>query len=299
MRISVIIATYNRSYNLRQALQSLEEMIVPEDLLWELIIIDNNSSDNTKEVFNEFCQRNKLPLKYIFEGCQGKSFALNTGITKAEGDILAITDDDCIVDRNWLISMLKEFNSDPDLSGLGGRAELYNKEDKPVSIRTSKERKMFSSHDQLFSLIPGCNMAFTRKVFNVVKGFDPSLGPGTRIGAIADDPDFIYRVYKKGFKILYSPDVLVYHNHGRKTEEEVQSLNRKYVIGRGAFYCKHILKGDKDILLMACREMYSILTSLLKNLLKGKPMKKNRRLFINLMTGIIFRATDFRSFKVK
>jgi glycosyltransferase involved in cell wall biosynthesis len=269
-------------------------MSVPSDIEWELIAVDNNSNDNTKEVFNEFQQRNTLPLKYVFEGRQGKSFALNTGITEARGEIIAFTDDDCIVDRNWLISILKEFELDPDLSGLGGRVKLYNKEDKPVTIRTGKEKILFSSANQLYSLIIGCNMAFTRKVFNEVEEFDTSLGPGTKVGAIADDPDFIYRVYKKGFKIVYSPEVLVYHNHGRRTDEEIQSLNKKYIIGRGAFYYKYILRGDKKIFMMAAWEIFSILRRLMKNLLKGKSIKQNIRTLCNLITGALYKATAFK-----
>ncbi len=293
MKISVIIATCCRSEDLMRALQSFEEMSVPPELSWELIIVDNNSKDNTKEVLDEFHQKNTLPLRYFFEGRQGKSFAINTGVREARGEILTFTDDDAIVDTHWLTSILKEFTTETSVSGIGGRVELFNKKDKPVTIRTCKERISFSSPRQLYSLIIGCNMAFKRKVFDEVGGMDPSLGPGTKIGAVADDPDFIYRVYKRGFKIIYSPDVLVYHNHGRRTEKEIQILHKKYVIGRGALYCKYILRGDINIFLMAYREIYGITTSLIKNLLEGKPTKMNRRRLCNLMIGAVYNVTHF------
>ncbi len=291
MKISVIIATYNRSESLRQALQSFEEMSVPPELSWELIIMDNNSNDNTKEVCNEFQKKNTLPLKYIFESRKGKPYALNRGIREAKGEILALTDDDAIVDVYWLVSIAKVFSNDTSISGIGGRVEQYN--ENTITFRTYKERILFSSPYQLYNPpIIGVNMAFKKEVFDEVGGMDTSFGPGTKIGTNID-AEFIYRVYKKGFKMVYFPDVLVYHNHGRRTEKEVQALNQRYMIGRGAFYCKYILRGDINIFLMAFWEIYGILAGIIKNLLEGKPIEKNRRRLCNLMTGIIYKATGF------
>ena len=297
MKISVIIATYNRFEDLKRALHSLEKMDVQRELSWELIIVDNNSNDKTKDIFEEFEKKNTLPLRYFFEGHQGKAFAINTGIRNSKGDILAFTDDDAIVDKYWLTSIEKEFMNDTVVAGVGGRVELFNKKDKPVTIRTFKERILFSSTQHVYTLIIGCNMSFKKEVFKEVGGIDTNLGPGSKSGAVADDPDFIYRVYKKGFKMIYSPDVVVYHNHGRREEDEIQSINQKYVIGRGAFYCKYVLHGDIKIFMMACLEISDILKSLLKNLLEGKNVSKNRKRLCYLIAGAIYMATNFRSFK--
>ena len=292
MKISVIIATYNRSDRLRLALKSLDEMAAPSGVCWELIIIDNNSSDSTKEVCNEFQQKNTLIFKYIFEPRQGKAYALNEGIREATGDILVFTDDDAIADKYWLTSILKEFKNDVSIAGIGGRVELFNENDKCVTIRTSKDKITFSSPRQLRNPpIIGVNMAFKRRVFDEVGKMDLSFGPGSRIGAFID-AEFIYRVFKKGFKIIYTPDVLVYHNHGRRTEKEVQALNRRYMIGRGAFYCKYILRGDIKIVTMAFHETFNILVSLIKNLIGGRPIKKNLRGLCYLMTGALYKVTD-------
>ena len=260
-------------------------MSVPPDIKWELIIVDNNSTDNLREVVQDFTQKSKLNVRYLFEGKPGLSHARNKGIGEARGNYIAFTDDDCIVDRPWLISILEEFDSDPDLSGLGGRAELYNTEDKPVSIRTSRERHLFVSHNQLFNLIPGCNMAFRRKVFDAVGNFDPDFGAGARIPS-AEDTDFYYRVYKTGLKLLYSPDILIYHNHGRCTDEQVQALKRGYLIGRGALYCKYILRGDGIILKMALRENFWRIINLLKNSFRGKSIIKEIKYTYYLLLGV-------------
>jgi GT2 family glycosyltransferase len=285
MDISVIICTHNRSHDLKAVMNSLEQLIIPKGLKWEAVIVDNNSNDDTKSLVHDFVQKGTLPVRYMCERRQGKSYALNTGIEDARGEILAFTDDDCITDPQWIMSILEEFTSDASLSGIGGRVELYDKGDKPVTIRTNRERKLFSSLDQLFSLIPGCNMAFTRRVFDVVGGFDTNLGPGTKLRLIAEDSDFLYRVFKKGFKVVYSPDILVYHNHGRKTDAQVLALNVGYVRGRGAFYCKHILLGQGDILKMAAWESWSLIKDIIRNFFSSTTLEKQRSFLCALIIG--------------
>src|SRR5260370_41635413 len=102
------------------------------------------------------------------------------------------------------------------------------------------------------------------KVPDAVGEFDPFLGPGWKIGAVMEDLDLLYRVFREKFKIVYSPDALVYHNHGRTTDAQIQALNHRYVVGRGAFYCKHILVGDLHVLKMAYCEFSSLAKVLIK-----------------------------------
>jgi GT2 family glycosyltransferase len=283
MRVSVILCTYNRSESLRRALESVESLIIPEAVTWEVIVVDNNSTDDTRNTIEEFRRKSILPLRYLFEKGRGKSYALNSGIKAAEGDIVALTDDDCIVDERWLASVVREFQSDPSLSVVGGRVELYDKSDRPVSIRTFRDRITLGSTAQLFSLIPGCNMAVRRAVFGKVGEFDVGFGPGTAI--VVDDVDFVFRAFKHGLKIVYSPDVLLYHNHGRRTDEQVRALNRSYVIGRGGFYCKHILVGDRDVLKMAYWEIGSLIKASFKNLSLGMSIKQERAFLAYLCRG--------------
>ena len=91
MKFSVIIATYNRADELPNTLESLKGLQVNEP--WEVIVVDNNSTDNTRNVV-EGVKSFPVPLRYIFEREQGRSAALNAGIRAAQGEILAITDDD-------------------------------------------------------------------------------------------------------------------------------------------------------------------------------------------------------------
>jgi glycosyltransferase involved in cell wall biosynthesis len=289
MKASIIICTCNRAKSLKRTLESIKTMFIPRDLLWELVIVDNNSRDNTREIVEDFQTNSELNVVYVFEERKGLANARNSGIREAKGEIIAFTDDDCIVDKNWLFCISREFESDTSLSLIGGRVELYDPNDKPVSIRTFKERITFSSTGQLFSLITGCNMALHRKVFDALVGFDPAFGAGTRLQA-AEDSDFFYRVYKIGFRIVYSPEILVYHNHGRRTEEQVRKLNKGYVIGRGAFYCKYILRTDLEVLKMALLEVISLIRGLVKNLIRLRPTDKQRMRLQALLLGTMYRV---------
>src|SRR5690349_22874662 len=119
MRFSVIIATYNRAEELVKTLESLQQL--ESSGPWEVIIVDNNSRDNTHDVVLERVESFPVPLRYVMEKEQGRSAALNAGIRIAQGEILAITDDDVRVDPHWLVNSeraLRELNCDY----VGGKA---------------------------------------------------------------------------------------------------------------------------------------------------------------------------------
>ena len=159
-----MICTHNRSSALGRALEALAKIRLPEGVPCELLVVDNNSTDNTRETVEQFIGSSPIAVRYIFEKMQGLSFAKNHGLRESRGDIVICTDDDCIPDSNWVTAIWKEFSADPGLDMLGGRVELFDKRDYPLSIRTFKERIPFTSISQLFSLIPGCNMTFRRRV---------------------------------------------------------------------------------------------------------------------------------------
>src|SRR5271155_1594923 len=118
--ISVVVCTYNRRESLRTALGSLAQLRAPADSPWELIVVDNNSSDGTPEVVKSFGAGSSFCVQYVFETNQGQSHARNAGINAARGDIVAFTDDDVTVDSGWLCELQKVFD-EFDCMGVGGR----------------------------------------------------------------------------------------------------------------------------------------------------------------------------------
>lgn len=255
--LSVVVATYNRATALRRCLDSLLSMRTPDGLAWELICVDNNSTDETRRVIEEVARTSPVPVKYVFEQRQGVAYARNAGLREARGEIIAITDDDCIADPTWIAALMQEFAADPSLGIVGGRIELYDPRDRPIAIRVSRDRTFFSL-GAIATHVITANMAIRRSAMEKVGSFDENFGPGARLLA-GEDIDLLYRAYKAGVKILYSPDAVIYHNHGRQTESDEAKLRRAYAIGTGAFYCKHIFRRDPEAMRLAYWEVRRLL----------------------------------------
>src|SRR3990167_5510795 len=108
-KISVVVPTYNRCESLIKALQSIADQTGIDKADYEIIVVDNNSTDKTKEIVEGFKRAFPGNLIYLFEQRKGKTFALNKGIESTRGEIIAMTDDDCVADRNWLANIWKTF----------------------------------------------------------------------------------------------------------------------------------------------------------------------------------------------
>ena len=287
--LSVVVATYNRSAKLEALLRALSACSF-DSAQCEVLVVDNNSSDRTKEVITNF-QAWKQPIfKYLLETRRGKSNALNTGIKSAKGEILAFTDDDCIPSTNWIDSIVREFETDSHLAVLGGRVELYDKEDIAATLSLCDDRIEIARGVQVIKNPPiiGANMAFRRSFLDRIGEFDPLLGPGARCG-IAEDVEILYRFHQGGFKIVYSPNVKVLHNHGRKNESDDLALSRQYAMGRGGLYCKHLLKADPEMAGIAFNEIYG----LAKTLLKGFLIRRNFPYHKIILPGVLVGAISY------
>ena len=120
MDISVIICTYNRAQNLPQCIDILCRQDLDDDFKWEIIIIDNNSNDDTKETVKNIIAQYDLPIKYVFEKEQGLNFARNRGIKESKGQYFAYIDDDILVTPKWLKSLYRALKNN-DADSVGGK----------------------------------------------------------------------------------------------------------------------------------------------------------------------------------
>jgi glycosyltransferase involved in cell wall biosynthesis len=120
MDITVILCTFNRCATLAKALSSVAASALPESVQWEVLVVDNNSTDRTRAVVEEICSRHPGRFRYLFEARQGKSYALNTAVQTALGDLLAFVDDDVTVEPTWL-HKLSAALQDSKWAGVGGR----------------------------------------------------------------------------------------------------------------------------------------------------------------------------------
>ncbi len=115
--LTVLIATYNGARTLPYVLNIYCQLEPPDDG-WQLVIVDNRSTDQTKEVIASFTQR--LPLTYLFEPRQGKNVALNTGLSRVAGDLIVFTDDDTLPQPNWLRQIRLAADSQSEFVIFGG-----------------------------------------------------------------------------------------------------------------------------------------------------------------------------------
>ena len=229
MRVSVLVSTCNRCDKLRLLLDALKAKGPNWPPETEVLVIDNNSSDATKQVVAEYTSSEDPVFRYLLESKPGKSRALNAGVREARGEIIAFTDDDCIPSPSWVASILKEFESDSELSILGGRVELYDQRDVPQAILLSNCRTLVTNAREVCETpaIIGANMAFRKTVLQITRGFDPLLGPGSMCKAF-EDLDLIYRsLKKKATRQARAAGRLVRDPEGRQRRRRFAPLRRK------------------------------------------------------------------------
>src|SRR5690242_1695793 len=218
MKFSVIIATYNRADELVKTLESLAKL--RSNGPWEVIIVDNNSSDNTREVVLERVDSFPVPLRYIMEKEQGRSASLNAGIRASQGEILAITDDDVRVDEHWLLNAeqaLEKLQCDY----LGGKAlPIWSgKLPKWMPNRGGKHWGVIALLDYGPKAVEfgeeqvplGVNTIFKRECFDRAGMWDNSIGrkAGTLLGQ--EVREWSQRARAAGLRGFYSPDLVVHH----------------------------------------------------------------------------------------
>jgi len=280
--ISIVVCTCNREEKLAKLLDSLTAMAAPEGLAWELIVVDNNSRDGTAALLEAAESTGELPLRRLFESRQGLALAHNTALQAAKGDVIAFIDDDCRAAPDWLAVLDREFR-DGTLALLGGRVELFNPEDRPTTTRTGRERIDLTGDSRAIEMIIGCNMAFRRDLALRVGGFDTRFGSGCDIAPSCDDLDFIYRVLRAGGRVFYSPNLVVLHDHGRRTAAQVRALQQAYLRGRGAMYAKYLLQRDRTFARLA----YWEISKLLAGAVRGPERGAELFALANLLRGAV------------
>jgi len=219
MKITVVLCTYNRSESLSKALSSVANSTLPESAEWEVLVVDNNSSDQTHKVAGEFCRQYPSRFRYIFEPHQGKSYALNTAIREARGEVLAFMDDDVTVEQTWLQNLTSGLEGE-EWIGAGGRILPARTFPQPQWLPLQGPYNM-GGMLALFDLgeiagrldtAPfGTNMAFRKEVFQKYGGFRTDLGPCPGSEIRNEDTEFGRRLLAAGERLRYEPSAVVYH----------------------------------------------------------------------------------------
>lgn len=214
--ISVIIPTYNRSLRLASAIESFLEQEYPKDR-YEIIVVDNNSSDNTREVVERFVGSSNVSVRYLFEKRQGVHFARNSAAKQSAGDILYFTDDDMIADKSLLLNMIKVFAMNYNVGSATGRVLPKWESDPPewilkyccnwlLSLNDRSEQILIAPYDVgIFS----CHQAILREPFFKSGGFNPENTAGEWIGD--GETGLNTKIMELGYSFAYNYDSLIYH----------------------------------------------------------------------------------------
>lgn len=216
--LSVIVCTYNREEYIGITLEHLKNQSA-NDNTYEVIIVDNNSNDGTGDICQSFIDDSKkINIKYYVEKNQGLSYARNTGIAKAGGNIIAFIDDDAFVNHNYVEEVIQFFKGNPDISAIGGR--IYPEYEKgepswmtkylwPLVAALDNGDKIKPFKSRKFPL--GANMAFRVEVFKKYGNFNVALGRRGTVLEAGEEKDLFFRMRKNGEKIYYVPSVQVKH----------------------------------------------------------------------------------------
>jgi glycosyltransferase involved in cell wall biosynthesis len=225
-RVTVAICTWNRCDLLRQTLEALTRLRVPTQLTWELLVVNNASTDATDQVIAEFAGR--LPIRGTHESQAGLSHARNRALRESRSDLLLFTDDDVIVDENWLTEFVDAATRNPQAAAFGGPIEpWFPSRIDPVYLQAfpivasgfcgidhgSNER--FLKHDED---VYGACMGFRRSQMRGLT-FDPELGCLRDSGRVGEEVDLLARLRDAGGRVLWVPTMKLRHyvDPGRAT----------------------------------------------------------------------------------
>ncbi len=248
MTTSVIIITRNRAKSLVNCLRSIEKQSV---LPSEVIIIDNASVDETKEVVEKFSKT--LNLRYLYQPIVSISISRNAGIALAKGDVLLITDDDCVATRNWIKNTIASHLKHPHAVAIQGRVISIPKESL-YSLILQKQREVRITMSRVTPsgiLYLGTDNASIKKIF--LEHMEISFHETIRY--TGDDMDVAAQIFTKKGVILFDKDILVFHKERKNLKDFLLQryrngavpivLKRRWPNLRFHFYHSTLLKHTK------------------------------------------------------
>lgn len=239
--VSVVISTYNGGAILPRALDSVLGQDA-DDIAYEVIVVDNNSHDNTRAVVDSYLSRGSPGLRYVFEGRQGVSYGRNAGIEVARAPVIAFFDDDVHVSRNWLATIKRLMNEHPEVDFIGGKvlpvwsapppAWLTELHWAPLALVDYGPNPLLVNADRQLCLV-SANLAVRRSLFESVGLFSPNLQRvKDGIGSV-EDHELLIRAWRSGKQGLYAPNLIASTEvpQARMTK----TYHRRWHRGHGAF----------------------------------------------------------------
>lgn len=213
MRFSVIIPTLNRCDMLTDALASVCAQSFPSDE-YEIIVVDNGSTDGTSELIKRLNQKGSKPIRYVYEAQPGYHYACHAGARAARGELLAYTDDDAVITRGWLAALASAYDR-PQVGAAGGPIHVRWRSQPPdwvLPLGTFGHLDYGPDYQELYwpQTIYGGSFSVRKQALFEVGGFNPGTSVEDRL--VGDGETGLCRkLYSAGWKIVYVPDALIYH----------------------------------------------------------------------------------------
>jgi len=244
--ISVVVCTYNREKFIGNCLECLNKQSINYSK-FEVLIIDNNSKDNSGTIINEFIINNpELPFYYYFEQNQGLSFARNRGIKESKGTWITYIDDDAEAEPNFLEEIEKAILKYDNAVGFGGKIIPNFVDGEPIWMSKYLESAFASKLDkgnkfgifgQDISGFPiGCNMTYLKKFLVEIGGFDPELGRKGDLGLAGEEKHIFHESLKTNLIVIYLPTSVVHHVIEKNRLEDNYLIKLSLGIGKSEKY---------------------------------------------------------------
>lgn len=216
MKISVIIPMYNARKTIRMTLEGLKQQTLKD---FEIVVVDDGSTDGSAQVIQDFATQNSLSVKVVQQVNSGAGKARNAGVQNSSGDIVVFVDSDCIPPSNWLEAMTRPIKD--DMAGCTCGYKVKNRES--ITARyvdyeiARRHRKLVG---KTTNAVGSYSLSLLKEAFRKVGGFDTSY-----TSADAEDFDLAFRLNRAGYNIFFTGDTFVYHFHPAY-------LKKYFVVGR-------------------------------------------------------------------
>ena len=225
MRVSLIVCTRNRAARLPEFLARVASLEAPPGG-WELIVVDNASTDSTPHLLDRFARDAPFPVRCVHAADPGLSRARNTGLAHARGDILAFTDDDCCPQPDFLRALVDAFNEDGP-GFVGGRVVLHDPGDARICVGIAGGHRVLPRSFVPAGVIHGANMAVTRDVVRAVGEFDPLLGAGAPCAWRERIPTTLLEPCGPAGAAGTTRGPSLSHHHGRKPGHDAETTTAR------------------------------------------------------------------------